>query len=193
MSRQVTLTPAAERVLEVVETLFYDNGIHAVGVDMIAAEAGVTKKTLYDRFGSKDAIVRLYLERRDARWREHVTSIVEKPGRFGAKRRVLLMFDALESWMAAENPRGCAFVNALAELPDPQHPAREAIDDEKQWVLDYFRALVRETGARNQRKLAASLFLLYDGAIVSASYGMLPDAVATARDAAAQLLDSALD
>ncbi|KMS88132.1 TetR family transcriptional regulator [Streptomyces regensis] len=192
MTEQVTLTPAAERVLEVVEKLFYDNGIHAVGVDMIAAEAGVTKKTLYDRFGSKDAIVRLYLQRRDARWREHVTAVVERPGRLGPKRRILLMFDALESWMAAENPRGCAFVNALAELPDPAHPAREAIDDEKRWVLDYFRTLVRDAGVRNPHKLAASLFLLYDGAIVSASYGVLPDAVSHARDAPAQLLDSAL-
>src|SRR5690606_33665982 len=140
-TEQVTVTPAAERGLEVVEKLFYDNGSHAVGVDMIAAEAGVTKKTLYDRFGSKDASVRLYLQRRDARWREHVTAVVERPGRLGPKRRILLMFDALESWMAAENPRGCAFVNALAELPDPAHPAREAIDDEKRWVLDYFRTL----------------------------------------------------
>ncbi|MCP2253139.1 transcriptional regulator, TetR family [Prauserella aidingensis] len=192
MTEQPVMTPAAERVLEVVEKLFYDNGIHAVGVDMIAAEAGVTKKTLYDRFGSKDAIVRLYLERRDARWREHVTAVVEQPGRFSPRRRVLLMFDALESWMAAENPRGCAFVNALAELPDPDHPARPAIASEKQWVLDYLRQLVRETGARNPRKVAASLFMLFEGAAVAASFDVVAGAVAGARDAARQLLDAAL-
>ncbi|UXI81004.1 TetR/AcrR family transcriptional regulator, partial [Streptomyces vinaceusdrappus] len=67
--RRVRMTPGARRVLEAAERLFYEHGIHAVGVDLIAAEAGVTKKTLYDRFGSKEQIVVEYLAGRDERWR----------------------------------------------------------------------------------------------------------------------------
>ena len=66
------LTPGARRVLDAASELFYERGIHAVGVDTIAEAAGVTKKTLYDRFGSKEALVVAYLQHRDARWREHL-------------------------------------------------------------------------------------------------------------------------
>ena len=62
------LTPRARRILEVASRLFYLHGIHAVGVDTIAAESGVTKRTLYDRFGSKDALVTAYLQERHDTW-----------------------------------------------------------------------------------------------------------------------------
>jgi AcrR family transcriptional regulator len=72
-----TLTPGARRILDVASELFYAHGIHAVGVDTIAAESGVTKRTLYDRFGSKDELVAAYLRARDERWRARVTAAVE--------------------------------------------------------------------------------------------------------------------
>ncbi|MFC4000329.1 TetR/AcrR family transcriptional regulator [Prauserella oleivorans] len=190
MAEELTLTPAAERVLEVAGRLFYENGIHAVGVESIASEAGVTKKTLYDRFGSKDALIRLYLSRRDERWREHMLSVVERRGRITPARRLLLVFDAMEEWIATENPRGCAFVNAQAELPDASHPAREVIREQKQWLLDYLRTLAREAGVRNPRKLATSLLVLLEGATVTASLGVVPGAVGNAKDVARQLIDA---
>lgn len=183
------MTPAAERVLEVAGKLFYDNGIHAVGVEAIASEANVTKKTLYDRFGSKDALIAQYLRRRDERWREHVVRVVEQRTRMTPTRRLLLVFDALEQWMATENPRGCAFVNAQAELPDAGHPGREVIREQKQWLLDYLRTLAREAGIRNSRKLATSLLLLLEGATVTASLGVVPGAVGNAKEVAKQLIE----
>ncbi|WP_420848858.1 TetR/AcrR family transcriptional regulator [Prauserella marina] len=185
----MTLTPAAERVLEVAGKLFYDNGIHAVGVEAIANEANVTKKTLYDRFGSKDALIAQYLRRRDERWREHVVRVVEQRTRMTPTRRLLLVFDALEEWMATENPRGCAFVNAQAELPDAGHPGREVIREQKQWLLDYLRTLAREAGIRNPRKIATSVLLLLEGATVTASLGVVPGAVGNAKEVAKQLIE----
>ncbi|OZM73637.1 TetR family transcriptional regulator [Amycolatopsis antarctica] len=186
-----SLTPAAERILRVAAELFYDNGIHAVGVELIASTAGVTKKTLYDRFGSKDTLVGMYLTRRDENWREHVRHTVERGTRVAPARRPLLVFDALEQWMAERTPRGCAFVNAHAELPDGDHPGRQAIAAQKRWMLDYLRDLVREAGLRNPRKLAGALLLLLEGATVTAPIGVLPDAVAAARELAKGLLDAA--
>lgn len=177
-------------MLDVAGKLFYANGIHAVGVDSIAAEAGVTKKTLYDRFGSKDALVARYLTERDERWREHVRKVVEG-GRTSPARRPLLMFDALEQWIATENPRGCAFVNAHAELPDGAHPGRQAIKAQKDWMLGYLRDLVRAAGVRNPAKVAGSLFILLEGATVAATLDVLPGAVADAKRVARQLLESA--
>lgn len=189
MSRERTLTPAGERVLDVASKLFYDNGIHAVGVELIASEAGVTKKTLYDRFGSKDALIGDYLRRRDERWREFVTAFIGRNPRAPAARRLLLVFDALEEWMAAAGPRGCAFVNAQAELPDGAHPGREAIREQKEWMLGYLRALARDAGVRNPRKLATSLSILLEGATVTASLGIVPSAVRHAKEVARRLID----
>ncbi|WP_199432525.1 TetR/AcrR family transcriptional regulator [Qaidamihabitans albus] len=188
MTEELTLTPAAERVLDVAGRLFYDNGIHAVGVESIATEAGVTKKTLYDRFGSKDALIGCYLRRRDERWREHVVRVVEQRARITPARRLLLVFDALEQWITTENTRGCAFVNAQAELPDATHPGREVIREQKQWMLDYLRTLAREAGLRNPRKVATSLLMLLEGATVTASLGVVPGAVGNAKEMARQLL-----
>ncbi|TQJ02614.1 TetR family transcriptional regulator [Amycolatopsis cihanbeyliensis] len=183
------MTPAAERVLEVAGRLFYENGIHAVGVESIASEAGVTKKTLYDRFGSKDALVGHYLRRRDERWREHVVSYVEHGVRMAPTRRLLLVFDALEEWVATENDRGCAFVNAQAELTDSDHPGREVIRDQKLWMLDYLRTLARDARLRNPRRIATSLLVLLEGATVTASFGVVPGAVGNAKEIAKQLLE----
>jgi AcrR family transcriptional regulator len=182
------LTPAAERVLDVAGKLFYANGIHAVGVELIAGQAGVTKKTLYDRFGSKDALVAYYLRRRDERWRQHVIAVVERNRRTPPAKKLLRVFDALESWMSKENYRGCGFVNANAELPDGSHPGRRAIGADKVWLLGYLRELAECAGLDNPRRLAYSLLILLEGATVTASLGVVPGAVGNAKQVAKALI-----
>jgi len=183
------LTPAAERILTVAGRLFYDTGINAVGVDTIAAEAGVTKKTLYDRFGSKAELVALYLRRRDERWRERVRAH-DNP-RATPARRLLRVFDALADWMATENLRGCAFVNAHAELPAPDHPGRRVIAESKQWMLGHLRELAVHAGARHPARLAEALLVLVEGATVVASLEVAATSVATAKRVAKSLIDDA--
>ncbi len=190
MSDDLVLTPDAERVLEVAGRLFYDNGIHAVGVERIADEAGVTQEALHGCFGSKDELIGHYVKRWDERYREHVRAVVERRGRISPARRLLLVFDAVEEWIATENPRGCVFVNAQAELPDAGHPAREVIRAQKQWMLDYLRTLARDAGVRNARKLATSLLILLEGAVVTASFGVVPGAVGNAKEVARQLVET---
>ncbi|OXM73165.1 MULTISPECIES: TetR/AcrR family transcriptional regulator [Amycolatopsis] len=189
METDKPLTPAAERILTVAGKLFYDNGIHAVGVDTIAAEAGVTKKTLYDRFGSKAELVALYLWRRDVRWRERVHSFAGR--RSTPARRLLAVFDALADWLATENTRGCAFVNAHAELPEADHPGRQVIAASKRWLLGYLRDIAAEAGVRNPARLAEALLILVEGATVAASLDVTPTAVATAKRVAKSLIEEA--
>lgn len=185
-----TLTPAGERILAAASALFYDEGIHAVGVDAIAKAAGVTKKTLYDRFGSKDTLVAAYLEARDDRWRRHLTEYVDQTDGTPADQ-LLATFDALAVWMRERNPRGCGFVNALAELPDETHPGRAVIVAQKQWLLTYLTELAERAGAANPTAIAESLALLHEGATASYGSGALPDPVGLARTTAAVLLDLA--
>lgn len=185
------LTPAARRILDVASELFYWRGIHAVGVDTIAAEAGVTKKTLYDRFGSKDALIAAYLSKRDEQWRQVVT---EHLGREHADPvdRALAPFDALAEWMGSgRTDRGCSFVNAFAELADPQHPGQRVIRAEKQWLRDRFVELVVAAGVADPERLASQLVTLHEGAIVTFAVLGERESVLATKDAARQLLAAA--
>jgi AcrR family transcriptional regulator len=179
------MTKAGTRLLEAASDLFYDRGVRAVGVDLIAETAGTTKKTLYDRFGSKDALVALYLLRRAHRWREYLLGRLAEAGldpaltggSEGASRgepQVLLVFEALETWMGTQR-RGCAFVNAYAELGDSEHPAMPVIRAEKAWMRALFDTLTGDVA------LGAHLHLLYEGTLVVLTAGANPSAAAEAR------------
>ena len=175
-----TLTPAGEKLLAAASTLFYRRGIRAVGVDLIAETAGTTKKTLYDRFGSKDALVALYLERRAAHWQEFLREHM-------AGRPLVDVFDVLALWLADQD-RGCAFVNAYAEIGGTDHPAEPVIRAEKETMRAYLVDLVRAAGLPDD--VGVELHLLYEGASVMATAGGVPEAPALAKGAAERLLSA---
>jgi AcrR family transcriptional regulator len=179
--------PAKDRILRAASEMFYREGIRAVGVDAIAAEADVTKKTLYDKFGSKDELIAAYLRARDDRWRSWLLSVVERRGGT-ARERILSTFDALAEWMERENPRGCGFVNAAAELPHADHPARVVVMEQKMWMRGYLAELAAEGGADNPEDLAERLVILHEGASVAYSLGMAEDPAQKARQVAVTLV-----
>lgn len=186
-SRRITMTPAARRVLEAAARLFYERGIHAVGVDLIAAEAGVTKKTLYDRFGSKEQIVVEYLADRDERWRAFLAERLDAAGPEPGEQ-VLAVFDASRAWAADLSPKGCSMVNAHAEISDPAHPAHPVITGQKQWMLALFTRLASDITPEGADALARTLMLLHEGALVAHGLGIFPDPIAHAREQARALL-----
>ena len=143
------LTPGARRVLDAASELFYERGIHAVGVDTIADAAGVTKKTLYDRFGSKEALVVSYLQHRDERWRTHVADHLARVPDPGTDR-ILAIFDAAISWSGANSPKGCSAINARAEIGDGHDgsPVFPEVARQKTWLLEQFSALCREAAVK---------------------------------------------
>jgi AcrR family transcriptional regulator len=170
--------PAAEtreRVLDVAHELFYWNGIRATGVDAIAREAGVAPTILYRLFGSKDGLIAAYVERAAAGYREWFDAAVGEDG------DVLSVFSALEVQLRPENCRGCPFLMALAELPDPGHPAHEHAVAVKAWVRARFRELTDErTGDR--------LALVFEGAYASTQALGAAGPAAGARDLAAAVM-----
>jgi AcrR family transcriptional regulator len=181
------LTPAGRRLLDAASALFYARGIRAVGVDLIAEEAGTTKKTLYDCFGSKDALVALYLRRRAMRWQEFLRSRLGETESGNAVDRVRRVFDALEEWHEA-GARGCAFVNAYAEVGSANDPAVDVIRAEKQWMHDLFLRLAGEAGAADPDTAGNLLHLVYEGALVQATAGGDPGAIGRARAAVSGVL-----
>ena len=181
---------ARERLLTAANDLFYAGGVHTVGIDKVIERAGVAKATLYSVFGSKDELIRAYLERRGEAWRRHMTGEVER--RFlDPRHRLLGVFDVLADWYLTPGFHGCSFVNASAESP-PGGPVEEATDEARAWVLDFFIGLSADAGAPDPRRLAEQLALLYHGATLSARMDRDPGAALVARAAAETLLDAAL-
>ena len=181
------LTPAARRIVDAAEELFYEHGITAVGVDLIAEHSGVTKRTLYNRFGSKENVVAAYLAERDRRWRSAVRAAVDASG--SAEEAVTAPFEALRSWTSAYT-RGCAFLNALAELPDPRHPGHRVAAGQKRWLRGLFEELATAAGCPEPATLATRLFVLHEGAV--ATEPLSPGTVTAAADLARELVRAAV-
>lgn len=182
-------TPAAEAVLEAASWLFYEKGINAVGVDAIAERAGVTKKTLYDQFGSKANLVVEYLTERDL---DYYAWLREEVDKHTGTDRILAVFDALDTWMRTRSPKGCAFVHAHGELlSTPEHPAHAVIRAEKRWLLRLFVELAESEGYAHPDAVATQLVSLLEGATVLRSISDITEAVAQSRNAAVVLLDAA--
>ncbi|GAA5017830.1 TetR/AcrR family transcriptional regulator [Streptomyces siamensis] len=181
------MTPAALRIREAAARLFYERGIHAVGVDLIAAEAGVTKKTLYDRFGSKEQVVVEYLADRDERWRAFLTERLDA-AQPEPSARVLAVFDASTAWARQNSPKGCSMVNAHAEISDASHPAHPIISGQKDWMLALFTGLAKGIASDRADQLGRTLMLLHEGALVAHGLNIFPDPIGHAREQAHVLL-----
>ncbi len=178
------------RLLKAADELFYTGGIRATGVEAVAQGAGVTKMTLYSHFSSKDELVAAYLAERDARWRQ---ALEEALGRYdGPKEKLLAVFDSYRKFVVSENLRGCAFVNCSAEFPDRKHPARRVAREHKTGVRRRLSDLATEAGADDPEALAERLFLLLEGAYVTAAIEGDEGVLGRARDLAAETIGEAV-
>jgi AcrR family transcriptional regulator len=179
-----TASGVRERLLEVAGRLFYAEGIHAVGVDRVIAEAGVAKATLYAHFGGKDELVAAYLARQSQWWEAAVTQ--QAGGREpGSAAAVLSPFDVLQERAAAPGYRGCPFINAAAEFPGPG-PVIGQVAAHRRQVRATFSRLLGGTDA--DAVLLGALIALYDGAMSAAYLDHDPSVVAHARHGAEMIL-----
>ena len=159
--------PPRERIIAVAADLFYRHGIRAIGVEAIAEAAGTNKMTLYRHFASKDELVAEYLrclaEKANASWEKLAAQHPRDPR---AQLRAWLeeMADHLESG----DERGCPLANAAVELPDKDHPARRVIEAFKNAQRNRITQLCAAAYLAQPELLADELFLLLEGARVTA-------------------------
>ena len=180
---------ARERLLAAANELFYNEGVHTVGIDRVIEQAGVAKASLYNTFGSKDELVRAYLETRHASVTQRITAAVE---RYDTPReRLLAVFEGQGELFAQPDYRGCAFARASAES-HPGDLVEQAAEAYRHWVRALLTGLAAQAGVPEPEVLARQLHLLYDGSGQSARMDHDPAAAAAARAAAATLLDAAL-
>jgi AcrR family transcriptional regulator len=191
MIRVSTERPAAprERLLAAADRLFYEEGLCTVGVDRLLQEAGVARASLYSTYGSKDQLIRAYLQGRSESWHALVAEVL--PVRWDNPRdRMLGIFELMTEWFATPGYRGCPFINASAEAVVDE-AVREVRDRHRAWVRELFSRLGDEAGAEDPEALSAQLVLLYDGSMVGAQLDLSPAPGKAARSAAATLIDAA--
>ncbi|MEJ1231148.1 MAG: TetR/AcrR family transcriptional regulator [Galbitalea sp.] len=151
-------SPSRERLLRVASDLFYREGIHTVGLERVLAEANVTRATLYRHFPGKEALVLAYLGEEDATLRAlfaEAAETVEDPAD---------MVDAVIVSIAGDierhHTRGCPFINAAAEYPDPDSPVRRLIAEHRAWFRTTLEQVFTAAGAADPAGAAASFVLL---------------------------------
>ncbi|MEU3539129.1 TetR/AcrR family transcriptional regulator [Streptomyces paromomycinus] len=176
-----------ERLLNIAGELFYANGIHTVGVDQLVREAGVTRATFYRHFSSKDGLVVAYLRERDARVKRTVEAIT---GAHRGRAALLEIIAMVADSVLRPEFRGCGFLNAAAEYPDPQHPVRISVAEHRRWFRGVLREVVRDTGHPDPDRVARALMVLRDGAMAGGYLDDQNDVARTLREAAESILDA---
>jgi AcrR family transcriptional regulator len=179
---------ARERLLAAADELFYENGINTVGIDWIIERAGVAKASLYDCFGSKDELIRTYLEARNTARQARVNEWISRYDT--PQKKILGLFELLGEATSQPGYKGCAFMRARAD-DSVSDKVKGASDQSRAFILGRFTSLAREAGAANPEQLGQQLVLLYDGVSVAAHLDRNHNAASLARELAAQMLSSA--
>lgn len=185
----IEMKSARERILDAALAQYYAEGIRAVSADKLLAAAGVSKVTFYRHFPTKDDLIAAYVAVLSQREQDAV-----------AAKRAEMADDpaAVLSWYAdvigesscAPGFRGCAFINAAAELPEDAHPGRTVIADHRAWLTGQIVELLEQLQVAEPRLRAQQLMMLRDGAMVSGYLGRAPEQVADElRSAARTLID----
>jgi AcrR family transcriptional regulator len=190
MSRTPALDDEAARsaVLEAADRVFYRRGVAGVAIAEIRDASCVSFRRLYGLYPSKRELVRAWLEARHDAWMAWFVGAVERIAATGADP-LLAPFDAIGEWAAKPGYRGCAFINTAAEITEIGDAHRAIIAAHKTAVIDHIRGLARSAGLRRPEELAAAIAVLLDGAIVQAAVFDSPAPIASARGAAASVLE----
>ncbi|NNH72136.1 TetR/AcrR family transcriptional regulator [Nocardia uniformis] len=176
------MSAARDRLLETAARLFYAEGIHTVGIDRIIAEAEIAKATFYRHFKTKDDLVVAYLTREYARQRERLDAAPE-----AGMARLSAIFETLGELSCGPGFRGCPFLNAAIEFPDPAHAVRTVVAEYRAWFLDLMRAQLVAAGHDDVDTAAHYLLLVRDGVALSGGVGDVDTVRAGVRTALAQI------
>ncbi len=194
MSTETSAMPGSAKRGELMATawkLFYRDGYRAVGIDTLLAEAGVAKKTLYHHFASKEALIIAVLQERSRRLLAGMDEAIAGAGRSPAKRMAAI-FGELERWFESEEFKGCAFIRALSEYPEPEHPIHQAAWAHKRAVRARIAAIAVDAGVKAADAFANAVGFIFDGAIVTAHATGDAKTAETAKKAALELLAGAV-
>lgn len=170
--------------------VFYRNGFNATGMDMLVAETGISKTSMYKYFRTKEELILAVLRLRDEEFRHWFFRRMEELGG-GPRGQLLVMFDALGEWFTEPGYRGCMFIKASSEFQDANHAIHIQSAEHKRLLLRHVTMLAEKAGLAEPALIARQLLLLKEGAIVVAHLGHTADPAGDAKLAAKTLMEAA--
>jgi AcrR family transcriptional regulator len=177
------------RIADQAAELFHQRGITATGVEAMSRAAGISKRTLYERFGSKAGLVAAAFDVRDLPVFESYTKAAERADT--PRDQLKQLFAELEACIRSPDFRGCPFTSAASELADPDHPAHPVIRRHKERLRRWMLTRARAAGAADPAKLARQLMVVFDGALVQSLVHRSAQPARDARELAEALVDAA--
>jgi AcrR family transcriptional regulator len=179
-----------EKILETASALFYRRGVRAVGVDLVVAEAGVAKTSLYRHFRTKDDLIAAFLAREDQDFWGTWDAVAERHADDPQAE-----LDAHLEWIGERigrpNYRGCPQINVAAEFPEADHPARKVAAAHKRELRHRLKGIAERLGVGRPDELAGQLAVLVNGAFVSSQMLEAGEAIPLLRQAAHALVAAA--
>lgn len=176
-----------EHLIDTAIGLFCEHGYHGTGIDRILSEAGVSKKTLYTHFRSKEELIMAALRKYDGLFRNDFMRQVDRAGKT-PREKLLAVFDVAEDWFAQKKFFGCMFINVIGEYSQDDSPIRDISKQFKRSMRDYIKELCVQAGAAEPDALADQLALLLEGATVTAQVSQKVDSAGTAKEIARRLV-----
>lgn len=174
-------TSTRDRLIHSAHDLFYERGFHAVGLDAILADVGVTKTTFYNHFTTKEDLVRAVLEWHDQWWKNEFRTMLRSLGGDQPRKQLLAVADALEKVLRQSEFNGCFFINVAVQFPQAHDPAHQAAAVHKQDMGEIIRELAGYAGAADPRAMAEEISLVMEGTYVTRQVTGNPEAVQIAR------------
>jgi AcrR family transcriptional regulator len=176
-----------ERILRTASELFYREGAHAVGVDLVVERAGVAKTSLYRHFRTKDDLIAAFLEREDEQFWQQWDNVAQRH-RSDAQAELDAHMEWIGERVGRKNYRGCPQLNMAAEFPEGEHPARVVAVSHKKELRRRLKGIADRLGVRRPDDLAAQLLLLVNGAFVSSQVIAADEAVPVLQAASRALI-----
>lgn len=179
-----------EELVQKALAIFYREGFHATGMDLLSEETGISKTTMFKHFRTKEDLILAVLRLRDENFRNWLFRRMDAAKT--PRGQLLAMFDALGDWFGEPGYRSCMFIKASSEYPDSAHPVHALSAEHKRMLFIQVLAIARKAGARDPAALARQLLLLKEGAIVTAHLGHEKDPAGDAKAAAELLIDASI-
>lgn len=180
-----------ERILFTALDLFHAHGFHAVGLDRILADVGVTKTTFYNHFESRDQLICEAIRIRDEWDQTAFRRRVQERAGYAPRDMLLAMFDVLDEWFTHEDFRGCIFLHACAEFPSPQDPIHRAAANHYTISEETVAKMAAAAGIAGPEGFAKQWVLLLEGAITHRMVTGFDQAARVAKGIAVRLLEDA--
>lgn len=182
-----------DELLQNALVIFYRNGFHATGMDMLSAEIGLSKTSIYNHFRTKEDLILAVLRLRDEQFRHWLFRRMDELGSAnhgGPREQLLAMYDALGEWFDQKDFKGCMFIKAAAEYQEADHPIHKQSADHKQMLETHILKLVKKAKLRLPDMLARQLLQIKEGAIVTAQLGHTQKPAQDAKYTAQCLIDA---